>query len=42
MNTYFSGIRSGLLDEEIYEHEVAITLDTSDQTDTYVSLAFTL
>jgi len=42
MNTYFSGIRSGLLAEEIYQHEVAITLNTSDQTDTYVDLAFTL
>ena len=42
MKTYFSGIRAGLLSEEIYEQEVVITLDTSDQTDTYVQLAFTL
>lgn len=42
MNTYFSGIRSGLLAEELYEHEVVITLNTSDQTDTYVDLKFSL
>lgn len=42
MNTFFSGIRSGLLAEEIYEHEVAINLNTSDQVDTSVDLVFTL
>lgn len=41
MNTYFSGIRSGLLTEFIYTYEVAIALNTSDQTDTSVDLNFT-
>lgn len=39
--TYFSGIRSGLLTEEIYEYEVAMALNTSDQVDTSVDLNFT-
>lgn len=42
MSTYFSGIRAGLLTEEIYEHEVTIALNTSDQVDTYVDLKFSL
>lgn len=42
MKTYFSGIRAGLLAEEIYEQEVTITLNTSDQVDTSVDLKFTL
>jgi hypothetical protein len=42
MRTYFSGIRDGLLGEEIYEHEVTISLNTSDLNDTSVDLTFTL
>lgn len=41
MNTYFSGIKSGLLSEEIYEQEVSISLNTSDQIDTSIDLKFT-
>ena len=41
MNTYFSGIRSGLLAEEIYVQEVTISLNTSDQVDTSINLVFT-
>jgi len=40
MKTYFSGIRSGLLGEEIYEQEVIIKLNISDQIDTKVDLTF--
>lgn len=40
--TYFSGIRDGLLGEEIYEHEVAISLNVSDQVNTSIDLKFTL
>lgn len=42
MNTFFSGIKSGLLAEEIYEHEVSLELNTSDQVDTSIDFVFTL
>ena len=42
MLTYFSGIRNGLLNEQMYEQEVGIALNVSDQIDTSIDLAFTL
>lgn len=41
MNTYFAGIMHQLGTEEIYDYEVALVLNTADQTDTYVDFNFT-
>jgi hypothetical protein len=41
MNTYFSGIQSALLAEEIYNYEVVISLNTNDTIDTKIDLDFT-
>jgi hypothetical protein len=40
MNTYFAGIRSGLMAQEIYDYEVAVVLNTSDTVDTSIDLNF--
>jgi len=40
MQTYFSGISAGLMAQEIYNYEVTIALNTSDNVDTKVDLNF--
>jgi hypothetical protein len=42
MNTYFAGIRSALMAEEIYDYEVSVVLNTSDTVDTSIDLNFNL
>lgn len=40
MNTYFAGIQSQLAQEDIYNYEVSLSLNTSDQTTTSVDFLF--
>lgn len=41
MQTHFAGILNQLGTEEIFNYEVALVLNTSDQTDTYIDFNFT-
>lgn len=42
MNTYFAGIRAGLMAQDIYDYEVTVTLNISDTINTSVDLNFSL
>ena len=40
MNTYFAGIRAGLAAQDIYDYEVTVGLNTSDNINTSIDLTF--
>jgi hypothetical protein len=41
MNTYFAGIKAGLMAQDIYDYEVTVALNTADTINTSVDLTFT-
>ena len=42
METYFAGLKKGLADEEIYDYEVEVALNTSDTNQLQIDFNFTL